>query len=51
MRYFALSGTPKTKAADADDDMGHAQAILIDSDNSVLYAAADPRSDGSAAGW
>ncbi|MCC7369934.1 MAG: gamma-glutamyltransferase [Chloroflexi bacterium] len=33
------------------DTMGHAQAIQIDRAQGVLWAAADPRSDGAAAGW
>jgi oxamate amidohydrolase len=33
------------------DTMGHAQAIQIDRERGVLWAAADPRSDGAAAGW
>ena len=31
--------------------MGHAQAISIDRERGVYWAAADPRSDGAAAGW
>jgi oxamate amidohydrolase len=31
--------------------MGHAGAILIDSENRILYGASDPRSDGIAAGF
>jgi gamma-glutamyltranspeptidase/glutathione hydrolase len=33
------------------DTMGHAQAIRIDRARGVIWAAADPRSDGAAAGW
>lgn len=33
------------------DTMGHAQAIWIDQMRGVYWAAADPRSDGAAAGW
>jgi len=33
------------------DTMGHAQAISIDRERGVYWAAADPRGDGSAAGW
>ena len=33
------------------DALGHAQAIRIDREHGVLWAAADPRSDGAAAGW
>jgi gamma-glutamyltranspeptidase len=33
------------------DTMGHAQAIQIDRDHGTLWGAADPRSDGAAAGW
>jgi len=33
------------------DTMGHAQAIQIDRERGVLWAAADPRSDGAAQGW
>lgn len=33
------------------DTMGHAQAIQIDRERGVFWAAADPRSDGAAAGW
>jgi gamma-glutamyltranspeptidase/glutathione hydrolase len=36
---------------DWNDALGHAQAIKIDRDQGVLWAAADPRSDGAAAGW
>jgi gamma-glutamyltranspeptidase/glutathione hydrolase len=31
--------------------MGHAGAILIDSENQILYGASDPRSDGIAVGY
>ncbi|MCX6021306.1 MAG: gamma-glutamyltransferase, partial [Chloroflexi bacterium] len=31
--------------------MGHAQQIALDPDRGVLWGAADPRGDGSAAGW
>jgi gamma-glutamyltranspeptidase len=33
------------------DTMGHAQAIQIDRDRGTFWGAADPRSDGAAAGW
>jgi len=33
------------------DTMGHAQAIRIDRERGILWAGADPRSDGSAVGW
>ena len=33
------------------DTMGHAQAIQIDRQRGVYWAAADPRGDGAAAGW
>jgi gamma-glutamyltranspeptidase len=33
------------------DTMGHAQAIQIDPERGVFWAAADPRGDGAAAGW
>jgi gamma-glutamyltranspeptidase/glutathione hydrolase len=33
------------------DTMGHAQAIQIDLDRGVYWAAADPRSDGAALSW
>jgi gamma-glutamyltranspeptidase len=33
------------------DTMGHAQAIHIDRERGVYWAAADPRSDGAAVGW
>jgi gamma-glutamyltranspeptidase/glutathione hydrolase len=33
------------------DTMGHAQAIQIDRERGVYWAAADPRSDGAAVGW
>ena len=33
------------------DTMGHAQAIAIDRERGVFWAAADPRSDGAAVGW
>ncbi|MFN8632717.1 MAG: gamma-glutamyltransferase [Chloroflexota bacterium] len=33
------------------DVMGHAQAIQLDRERGVYWAAADPRSDGAAAGW
>lgn len=36
---------------DADDEMGHASAIMMNREQGVLYAAADPRSDGAALGW
>lgn len=36
---------------DWSDALGHAQAIQIDRDQGVYWAAADPRSDGAAAGW
>ncbi len=34
-----------------DDVMGHAQAILVDSDRGVLMGGADPRGEGLALGW
>ena len=48
---LAAAGHEVVWSEDADDDMGHAQAIMIDREQGVLYAAADPRSDGAAAGW
>ena len=36
---------------DWSDALGHAQAIRIDRDRGVYWAAADPRGDGAAAGW
>ncbi|MDP8923068.1 MAG: gamma-glutamyltransferase, partial [Chloroflexota bacterium] len=33
------------------DSLGHAQAIWIDRAAGTLWAGADPRSDGAAAGW
>ncbi|MDP8923563.1 MAG: gamma-glutamyltransferase [Chloroflexota bacterium] len=36
---------------DRSDALGHAQAIRIDREQGVYWAAADPRSDGAAAGW
>jgi gamma-glutamyltranspeptidase len=36
---------------DWSDVMGHAQAIQIDRERGILWAAADPRSDGAAVGW
>jgi gamma-glutamyltranspeptidase/glutathione hydrolase len=33
------------------DTMGHAQAIQVDRERGVYWAAADPRSDGAAVGW
>lgn len=33
------------------DSMGHAQATWIDHEQGVLWAGADPRGDGAAAGW
>ena len=36
---------------DWSDALGHAHAIRIDREQGVYWAAADPRSDGAAAGW
>ncbi|MBD2303969.1 gamma-glutamyltransferase [Chroococcidiopsis sp. FACHB-1243] len=36
---------------DYTDVMGHAGAILIDAETNMKYGAADPRSDGAAAGY
>jgi len=50
-RELALVGHPVRMAADWDSAMGHAQAIRVDGDTGLLEGGADPRSDGSAAGY
>src|SRR5690625_1435540 len=44
-------GHPVTTVDDFDSIMGHAQAILVDSEHGVLMGGADPRGDGLALGW
>jgi oxamate amidohydrolase len=48
---LAAMGHDVRTTPDWSDTMGHAQAIQIDHEQGVLWAAADPRSDGAAAGW
>lgn len=49
-RQLQLVGQPVKLLTDWADDMGHAQAIRIH-DNGLLEGGADPRGDGSAAGY
>jgi gamma-glutamyltranspeptidase len=38
-------------AASLDSEMGHANGIVIDSEQGVLHGGSDPRAEGAAAGW
>ncbi|MBI2888258.1 MAG: gamma-glutamyltransferase [Chloroflexi bacterium] len=49
-RLEAMGHDPQWVEA-AEDEMGHASAILVDHGQGMLLGAADPRSDGAAAGW
>lgn len=51
IRELERRGQPVKVLADWDDNMGHAQAIRIDSENGFLEGGADPRGDGVALGW
>lgn len=51
MRELELRGQPVKPLADWDDNMGHAQAIRVDSDSGFLEGGADPRGDGAAIGY
>jgi len=48
---LAATGHDVRRAPAWSDTLGHAQAIRIDRERGVYWAAADPRSDGAAAGW
>jgi len=50
-RQLAAMGHDVEVVPTWSDSMGHAQAIRIDRQRGVLWAGADPRSDGAAAGW
>jgi gamma-glutamyltranspeptidase len=50
-RQLAAMGHDVKVVPTWSDSMGHAQAIRIDRERGVLWAGADPRSDGAAAGW
>jgi gamma-glutamyltranspeptidase/glutathione hydrolase len=51
IRELERRGQPVKVLADWDDNMGHAQAIRIDSEGGFLEGGADPRGDGLALGW
>lgn len=51
IRELERRGQPVKVLADWDDNMGHAQAIRIDTENGYLEGGADPRGDGLALGW
>jgi oxamate amidohydrolase len=51
IRELELRGQPVKVLADWNDNMGHAQAIIIDHENGFLEGGADPRGDGAAAGY
>ena len=44
-------GQPVKVLPDWDDNMGHAQAIRVDSGGGFLEGGADPRGDGMALGF
>jgi len=51
IRELERRGQPVKMLADWDDNMGHAQAIRVDSAGGFLEGGADPRGDGFALGW
>jgi len=51
VRKLTLLGQPVKMLTDWNDNMGHAQAILIDSQSGFLEGGADPRGDGLALGY
>lgn len=51
VRALTDRGHIVNRVEDYSEMMGHAQAILIDQDNGVLHAGADPRGDGIALAW
>ena len=51
MNELIARGHPVTIVDDYTDVMGHAGAILIDPSSNVKHGGADPRGDGSAAGF
>jgi len=50
-RGLNAQGYTLTDLGTWSDRVGHAQAIIIDQAQKVLYGGADPRSEGIAAGW
>jgi oxamate amidohydrolase len=51
VRELELRGQPVKMLPDWDDNMGHAQAILMDRERGVMEGGADPRGDGVALGF
>ena len=51
MRELRRRGQPVKPLTDWNDNMGHAQAIRIDSTSGFLEGGADPRGDGAALGY
>ncbi len=51
VRALELVGQPVKMVQDWNDNMGHAQAIRIHADSGLFEGGADPRGDGSAAGF
>ncbi len=51
MRELRRRGQPVKPLTDWNDNMGHAQAIRIDSASGFLEGGADPRGDGAALGY
>ena len=51
MRELRRRGQPVKPLTDWNDNMGHAQAIRIDSKSGFLEGGADPRGDGAALGY
>jgi gamma-glutamyltranspeptidase len=50
-RELVRRGQPVARLDDWDDNAGHAQAVLVDRESGFYEAGADPRGDGSAAGF
>lgn len=51
IRELELRGQEIERAADWDDELGHAQGITINPETGVLGAGADPRGDGIGLSW
>ncbi|MGZ4453791.1 MAG: gamma-glutamyltransferase, partial [Nocardioides sp.] len=51
VRELKRRGHPVQPVTDWNDNMGHAQAILIDHETGFYEAGADPRGDGAALGF
>lgn len=51
IRELERRGQPVKVLADWDDNMGHAQAIRVNTESGFFEGGADPRGDGLALGW